>query len=49
LVPAISRTASVMKLSADDQAIDGDAELAVDQKWIDIDRGDAVAGIRHQV
>ena len=32
-----------------DQAVDGDADLAVDQKWIHIDRGDAVAGIRHQI
>src|SRR5205085_5302991 len=33
----------------DDQRVDGDAGLGVDQEWIDVDRGDAVAGIRTQI
>src|ERR1700743_380366 len=32
-----------------DQAIDRDAGSRIDQERIDVDRGDAVAGIRHQV
>src|ERR1700716_915991 len=32
-----------------DQAVDGDAGFGVDQEWIDVDRGDAGAGVRHQV
>jgi len=32
-----------------DQAVDGDADLAVDQERIDVDRGDAASRIRHQV
>src|ERR1700685_2788155 len=32
-----------------DQAIDGDAGPSVDQKRIDVDRGNSVAGIQHQI
>src|SRR6202050_2709306 len=32
-----------------DQAVDGDAGFSIDQKWIDVDRRDARAGVRHQV
>jgi hypothetical protein len=32
-----------------DQRVDGDAGLGIDQKRIDVDRGDPAAGIRHQV
>src|SRR5258705_1763372 len=32
-----------------DQRVDGDAGPGIDQKRIDVDRGDAGAGIRHQV
>src|SRR5277367_76723 len=32
-----------------DQAVDGDAGPSVDQKWIDVDRGNSVAGIQHQI
>ena len=30
-------------------AVDGDAGLGIDQKWIDVDRRDARAGVRHQI
>ena len=33
----------------DDQAVDCDPGLRIDQKWIDIDRGDAAVGIRNQI
>jgi len=29
--------------------VDGDAGPGIDQEWIDVDRGDPGAGIRHQV
>src|SRR5258706_9012929 len=32
-----------------DQAVDGDAGPGIDQKWIDVDRGNAGAGVGHQV
>src|SRR6478672_764733 len=32
-----------------DQPVDRDAELAVDQERIDVDRGDSAAGVGHQI
>src|SRR3954454_17235234 len=31
------------------QAVDRDARFGIDQKWVDVDRSDARAGIRHQI
>ena len=31
------------------QGVDRDARLGIDQKWVDVDRSDAGAGIRHQI
>ena len=43
------RAFGVSRIVENDQRIDGDAGPGIDQKRIDVDRGDAAAGVRHQV